>query len=81
MLNVILGTNSCNLDSTTLQAFPPVRQIRLLSDSSSKFISIFVFGRSLSSNFSNQEYLLRGISQLIFDEFPISALLTAKPLL
>ena len=80
-LNVNLGTNSWNLVNITLQALPPARQIRLLSDSSSIFSSIFVFGRSLSSNDSKKEYLLRGISQLTVAESPNSYFLTEKPLL
>ena len=75
-LNVIFGINSCNLVSITLQLFPPVLQIRLLSDSSSIFNSIF--GRSLSSDVSKKEYLLRGISHRTVAK---SAFLIAKPLL
>ena len=59
----------------------PARQIRLPSDSISKFISTLVLGNSSSSNISKNEYRFSGISVFTVDETPKSAFRRAKPLL
>ena len=79
-LKVIRGTNSCIFIIMTLQLFAAC-QIRLASDSISRFISKRVFGRSSSPNDSKKTYLLRGISVLIVSDAPKRSFLALKSLL
>ena len=80
LLKVIRGTYNCILVITTLQSALAC-QIRLPSDSISKFISTLVLGNSSSSNISKNEYRFKGTSVLTVDEVPRSVFRRAKTLL